>query len=789
MAKEDIKQRIVLDGEKEYSAALKEAQRNLKVLRSELKAETAELGKNATEQQKNETRTKNLQKQIKEQAKIVRTYEKALEEVQKKYGDNADAVAKWEIKLNDARATLGKMKDGLTDTSKSMKDVGTSAQMSTVATNSLADSLGKVASAAGSISDAIENAFSGVVDRVRQTINAVWTELLDIAAKSDNYMDLAAYFGSSATEVQKWDSAMRAAAGDMSTVTSLITKLKYSGKEKNVAEWFGISAENYTNDLEYFQAVMQQMVEYRDEMKQNGTWDTAMADIFGNKKGFDVEGILSDWSAILEGLDKFDPEKGGYGLTEEQIQNMADLNLQVLTLKESWQSLKRMGLVHLFGDLAMNVTGNLQNIVDAFKEYFQAENDEERQEALDKIRTNIEEMFQALAKALEDGIALLGEVADNLKNSEDPMVRAFGEFLDKIVGAMEWAINPDNWETIKKGFEAIIGIWVTGKIVRALSNLASFVSHIKTIWQYNNGGGAPTAPTGGGGNGGNPTIPPAGGAGAGLKWLAPALKAAAPYAAGAAISALAFYGIAKGASANNYTFNGDYNSARYADVDNPHQMQTAVRGILGANDANAQWQLGYLAAHVSSPQELFDLFNYHDTKLGDTNWLLNAGGTSSKMAAAIYAMYEHRFGGLNTELANSLPPEWRAMLTAGQADYASLNASGQMDYATLLSQMRGFFEHYGTFNEKGEWTIPGLEELVEEVSRGLGDRSLYDVPAESWIDGQELNNNIGGLKTIPGLIEKAVARGISGIRVTMDGHEVGVLVAPTVSQEIARIYN
>ena len=48
---QDIKQKIVLEGEKEYRNALKEAQRNLKTLRSELKAETAELGKNATEQQ------------------------------------------------------------------------------------------------------------------------------------------------------------------------------------------------------------------------------------------------------------------------------------------------------------------------------------------------------------------------------------------------------------------------------------------------------------------------------------------------------------------------------------------------------------------------------------------------------------------------------------------------------------------------------------------------------------------------------------------------------------------
>ena len=63
----DIKQKIVLEGEKEYNRALSDAKRNLKTLRSELKAETAELGANATAQQKNKVKVKSLQKQIKEQ--------------------------------------------------------------------------------------------------------------------------------------------------------------------------------------------------------------------------------------------------------------------------------------------------------------------------------------------------------------------------------------------------------------------------------------------------------------------------------------------------------------------------------------------------------------------------------------------------------------------------------------------------------------------------------------------------------------------------------------------------
>ena len=54
----DIKQKIVLEGEQQYKNAIKDAQRNLKTLRSELKAETAELGANATAQEKNAAKIK-----------------------------------------------------------------------------------------------------------------------------------------------------------------------------------------------------------------------------------------------------------------------------------------------------------------------------------------------------------------------------------------------------------------------------------------------------------------------------------------------------------------------------------------------------------------------------------------------------------------------------------------------------------------------------------------------------------------------------------------------------------
>ena len=200
----DIKQRIVLEGEKEYSAAIKEAKRNLSVLRSELKAETAELGKNATAQEKNATKVKNLQKQIAEQEKVVKTYEAALKEIKEKYGDNEEAIAKWEVKLNYARTALANMKNSLDDADTGIKQTTTDMNTGVTAANSLADSFSKLGEIGSSVASSIEGIFTSIIGTISTAVNAVWGELIDVASKSDNYLDLAAYFGSSATEVQKW---------------------------------------------------------------------------------------------------------------------------------------------------------------------------------------------------------------------------------------------------------------------------------------------------------------------------------------------------------------------------------------------------------------------------------------------------------------------------------------------------------------------------------------------------------------------------------------------------------
>lgn len=803
MANGDIRQKIVLEGEKEYSAALKEAQRNLKVLRSELKAETAELGKNASEQQKNEVRTRNLQKQIKEQEKVVRTYEKALEEVRARYGDNEEAVAKWEVKLNDARTSLYNLKNSLDDTATSMTKVGSAAKssgdMGVVAMNSLAQSLERVGSVGDSISSSLENAFTGIVGTIKETIGAVWGELMDIAVKSDNYMDLAAYFNTSATAVQKWDSAMKAAGGDMSTVTSLITRLKYSGKEKSVAEWFGISAENYTNDLEYFQLVMQQMVDNREEMMRAGTWDTAMADIFGTKKGFDVEGVLSDWDAILNGLDRFDADKGGFGLTEDQIQNMADLNIQVQTLKESWTALKRMATVELFGNLAMNITGNLQNIVDAFKEYFDAEDDAGREAALGKVRDNIEKMFEAIKEAIEKGIEMLGKLADELQKSEDPAVRAFGNVLEKIVNVLEWFSDESNWDTVKRGFEALIGVWAVGKIAKAVGNITSFAASVKTIM----GGGSKLFSYAEG-------ISETGSAAGGLvsgSGLANVLWGAAPLAVFVASMAPAVIqqlhneenwkqeqeGLEN--TGNELIESGDTANGAFiklaAKTTGPEKYAdgTYVRNGLGGlvvrpTDEQAEQLMGLKGRTGQQYAELMTALTlYGRNRTGDYTyqalqdfWKSGGEGFDAMTITTLiediaYALDQYSHSGMNESDYQKRESAGRRRLPDGWAynEYGSI-------YNTETGKRLS--------NNYDIWDDRTFYEWYKEQQL-LWNNTHSGIPADDWSGtGGGINAEIS--EASANLIGTSVKGAVSGIQVLMDGTVVGHLVAPVVSQDIAR---
>ena len=739
-----IAQRIELTGEKEYNAALKEARQNLRVLQSQLKAETAELGKNATAQEKAEVKTKNLQKQIKEQEKVVKAYEKALAASTEKYGENSEAVAKWEIKLNDARTALANMRNGLNDVSEGMKQVQSSSQLGVVAANSLADSLGKIAEVGSSISGAIESSFSSLLGIVKDNIAMVWESVVDLAARSNNLVDMAGFWNTSATNIQKWGKAAAAASGTLSDMNDLVTKIvaKSNSDKKTGGILANVSPEAYEDQWEFAMAVMDSLSQMEGKERM-----AAATDIFGKSftKALD---FVNDWDKIKAALNENDAEQGGYGLTEEQINRMSDLYDQVNRLKESWQSLKDMATVSLFGDLAINVTGNIQNVLDAFRDYFNAETEDEKAAALAKVKENILEAFQNVKTAIEEGIEMLSGLAEELKNSDDSLAQALGTALEGLVNALKWLTDESNWDTIKTAIEGLIGLWAAGKIASALTNIASFAANIKTITAFK--GGVDLA--------GFANAGASAGASFGASFAA-ALAEAVPWLAG-------LYTLLNPAETKDDSMEATYGEGWISD--SKGDLVKVSKEEYDRIMADAEQAGQFMKEQEERQKQIDQMGQTYVEGFGPSSPVKRARlNASEDQQAAANAWWDIFRSGNWGENDQALDNAWNAMAEAFGGEDSAL---------------------FGRLN-----TL--LDRLIEEQSAAENDTDYNpdlwsDIPSTWWQNPSGQNNGITssdlqGFRSLPGQVSSAVSRGISGIKVTLDGQTVGNLVAPYVSNYIA----
>ena len=531
MANGDIRQRIVLEGEKEYKAALKDAQRNLKTLRSELKAETAELGANATKQQVNAVKAKNLRKQIAEQEKVVAQLREVLAEVNEKYGDNSEVVAKWETSLNNARARLAEMNNALTvassslsDTAQSMLEVKGSAAEGVIATQSFAEAIGGIADVASTVSDGIETIFTGMVGTIRSAISELWDEITELAGRANDWGDLAGYWNTSATNIQKWYHAVRSSRDDFNTLTSAVNRIAM-GDQKKIAELTSVSGAQYADQWEYAMAVMDSLSGMDYDQRLN-----AMGEIFGEKRATGVMDLVNDWDKIRGLLGEFDAENGGLGMTEDQLGTMSDLAEQVDHIAETWSAFKDSFIAGAFGQLSLDLTGNAQGILDALIGFMNADSQAERDQAIADLEKNLTDFFTRLGEAISAAAESMGNVGEELQGSENGVVQVIGQVLTTLSDLLKWFTEEGNVDAVLKGMEALAAFWLVGKGAGMALKIAEMVANLKTIKGFGN---LPSL-----GNTAAPAAGAAGGAATGggfFSGLLGGIAKAAPWAAGAAV--------------------------------------------------------------------------------------------------------------------------------------------------------------------------------------------------------------------------------------------------------------
>ena len=813
MAKE-IKQKIVLEGEKQYNQALKDAQRNLKTLKSELKAETAELGKNATEQQKAEKKAESLRKQIAEQEKVVKTLKTALAEVKEKYGDNADEVAKWEQKLNNARTTLANMKSDLEGVGSGFKTVNTDAAQATVATKSVADAMGSIAGVGDSVAGAIENIFTTLIDRAMEAAEALWDMITETAGRANKFTDLGSYYGSNAQEIQMWSNSIEAAGGDFEKFLAIVNRLSFGGKEKKITETLGISKENYENDIQYTLAVLDELERRRDRLGQ-GWYDGVMSELFGAKKSADVSWFLSNAhgheSATGEWIygwrdnpQRFNGNETGYGMSDSELNTMNDVYITLESIETKWNALKD-NFAAGFGVATLDLLVNVEGTLDGIADYMNAETDGEREAALQKIRQNVEEFFRKLGEIIRDTIHIIKDVGMELQESDDPLTAAIGDILVKLADGLQWMV--DHSEDVKKAFETIFGAWLLAKLAAVAGKLASILLQIEAVKTFKGVSAAAGA-----------AEAAAAGAATGGSW-ATAFWAAASK----AVPALAFfYTLLKPASTAgddwDVLFNestGQLTSAGWQDYylnteqnwGEDLQKVGEVFGDLGritgdenAINAIAKYRMGWNGYTWDDLIEELEGLGYIRRDQEEEREDPLAGKPTVHVPTTGEVIYkDRRPGGYITEDVDldaytdadkeqAVQDWWDAWRNAANGD-----DSWDEEYSALQWLQEVFGDDWGDVYDR---IIQKLDEMDNQMD-------LEDIPEDWWRTTGSWNQNGGvtgengvtskdlaGLQSLPGNVESAsergVKKGISGLRVEIDGQAAGRILAPYVSREIAK---
>lgn len=754
MAEKEIKRRIVLEGEKEYSAALKEVGRNLKTLKSELKAETAELGANATQQQKNEVKMKSLQKQIKEQEKAVKTYQEALKEVKEHYSDNEDAIAKWETKLNDARATLANMRNSLADlnqgiqgTNSAFSEAASSAAATVTATKSVADTLESLGDIGEGVSSAIENIFQGCIDTLTAAVTGLWDLVAESAAKANDWTDIAGYWGTDPQTIQQYARAVSASANSFEDLQSAVTKIVHGGKGKKITELLGISGVNYENEWDYAMVVMSKI----SDMQKSGKNMTPIYDeIFGGKSATKVIDLINDWDEIQKNLKTFNGNETGFGWNDKTMATLNDLWVNINRIEEKWQAIKD-NVAGGLGDATMNLLVNVEGSLDAIAAFLNADTPEEREAALEDLRKNVEEFFKKVGEILEEGIKILGQVGEELQESDDPVVHAIGDILTALKESLEWMVN--NQDDVKAAFEAIFGVWLLAKLGAVAGKLTSIIAQIKVIEGFKGLGGAAAA--------GNAA---AGGAAAG----------AASAATGAATTA----GTPLGGLLNALGIGALFKTGMEAS----EQLGTGIYGAL-YQKTNPDYKPIEIAGYMDEQGNIIE----KTAPTGEPRRKKVITGTADESSMMGY-------------IPDTAPGPTQAQRDAAEAfwdifrqNFGDVPDSAFDDLEEAFQGNQDLFDKLDTL----------IDKLSEHDSVDDSWRNMEDLPANWWLDADKWQNSgnanggnaitssdLQNFRSLPAGIAAAAragtAEGISNIKVVIDGYAAGRLLAPYISEYIAR---
>ena len=163
MAVREIKTTLSLDGEKEFNRAISEAGRGMRVMASEMKAAAADFDVTGDEMEYLGRKSRSLNSQIEQQEQIIRALEGAVADSAQTYGEASAKTDGYRIKLNNAYASLSRLKKEHEQTDKRMEDLGRDSERTG---RRLEQGIGEAA-------DDVSRKFDGMVNKLDSDLGSI----------------------------------------------------------------------------------------------------------------------------------------------------------------------------------------------------------------------------------------------------------------------------------------------------------------------------------------------------------------------------------------------------------------------------------------------------------------------------------------------------------------------------------------------------------------------------------------------------------------------------------------
>ena len=163
MAVREIKTTLSLDGEKEFNRAISEAGRGMRVMASEMKAAAADFDVTGDEMEYLGRKSRSLNSQIEQQEQIIRALEGAVADSAQTYGEASAKTDGYRIKLNNAYASLSRLKKEHEQTDKRMEELGRDSERTG---RRLEQGIGEAA-------DDVSRKFDGMVNKLDSDLGSI----------------------------------------------------------------------------------------------------------------------------------------------------------------------------------------------------------------------------------------------------------------------------------------------------------------------------------------------------------------------------------------------------------------------------------------------------------------------------------------------------------------------------------------------------------------------------------------------------------------------------------------